>query len=148
MKRLNILILALILLLPSLAGAESQGKLAPWELMLIDSVAEFEALTYDQHALLYAIRCHEFGEPGIECGIELPMAKVYKEPMFSELLQLRYTARIIKQRYYGDVYDFGLSFHNSQAKTKLGRWEAQRHWASMVRKYIREFEKNNPKVLK
>ena len=69
-------------------------------------VAEVRELSADETALLMAIRDHEHGSPGRECGVFSPTAQYFQDGFISEIVQADGAAWIIKQFYRGSVVRF------------------------------------------
>ena len=137
----RILMLLIALSVAGVAWSDDDGKISSWEIQLMGSVVHYENLTREQAALLFAVRCQEDGAKSNSCGVEAPLAKMYRDRQFSALMQLRWTAWAIKERYDGNLDHFSVSYHN-------GDDASNRHWTAMVKKYMQQYEKMNPRWLK
>lgn len=138
MMRLLILIALMLISTPAFA---SDCKMGRWEMQLYESTVDFENLNREQAALLWAIRMHEDGASNNTCGVEDGLARMYKDKQFSALMQMRWTVRVIKSRYRGRLNEFAKAYHNGNDKSN-------KHWAECVKKYMREWERQNPEWLR
>ena len=119
------------LLLPIAAGSQ---ELSEREKTILDMVARERGLTKEQTILLYSIRSHENGAPGLECGVVQPCARYYRDGFVSLIVQADYASWIIKERYRGDIGKLSRIYHN-------GNPETDAHWGDCVRAYYREYSK-------
>jgi hypothetical protein len=104
------------------------------EKSICDVVAAERGLTREEMILLYSIREHENGAPGLEFGVVQPCARYYKDGFISLIVQADYCAWIIKERYRGDIGTFSHTYHNGNLKTDA-------EWSRCVRAYYRQFKK-------
>lgn len=77
---------------------------------ILSTVAGERKLTLDETALLYAIRDHENGRPGRECGVLSPAAMAFNDGFISEYNQANECAKIIKRDYHGDLKAFAKKY--------------------------------------
>ena len=112
----------------SFAVSAYAQNLSDREKSILNLVASERGLTQEQTALLYAIRAHENGAPGLECGVEQPCARYYRDGFVSLIVQADCCAWIIKQRFRGKIYEFGKTYNNGNVASVL-------HWGNCVKRY-------------
>ena len=139
MNKFNCLMAFVFLLLPIAAGSQ---ELSEREKTILDMVARERGLTKEQTILLYSIRSHENGAPGMECGVVQPCARYYRDGFMSLIVQADFASWIINQRFNGSIDKFSHVYHNGDAKSDA-------HWRDCVRiyyrKYLQEIRRENEK---
>jgi hypothetical protein len=124
--------MALICLFCLLAVSVWGGELSDHDKRILDLVASERGLNQEETLLLYAIRSHEAGRPGLECGVEQPCAKYYADGFISLIVQADYAAWIIKERWNGSLWKFARAFHH-------GDLESDKHWRDNVETYMKRY---------
>jgi hypothetical protein len=128
----------IIFLIALLLSVSAQAQdISEREKAILDIVASERGLSRQETLLLYAIRSHENGAPGLECGIEQPCARYYADGFISLIVQADYAAWIISERYNGNLAKFSKSFHHGTAET-------DKHWLDCVRAYMARYDKRWP----
>jgi hypothetical protein len=131
----------IILLIAILLSASAQARdITEREKAILDIVAGERNLSRQETLLLYAIRAHESGAPGLEFGIEQPCARYFRDGFVSLVVQADYTAWIITERYNGNLSRFSRSFHHGTAET-------DKHWLDCVKAYMARYEKRWPQKI-
>jgi hypothetical protein len=133
MKYAAVVIGMLLMAHPALAG-----ELSEHDRRILDVVAAERGLNQEETLLLYAVRSHEAGRPGLECGIERPMAQVATDGFYSLLYQADDAAWIIKQRWDGNLWHFARSFHHVDYKS-------DREWRDCVATYLKRYREKYSK---
>ena len=87
-------------------------------------------LTQEEALLLYAVRSHEAGRPGLECGIEHPCMQYAQDGFYSLIFQADGAAHIIKERWDGNLWHFAHAFHH-------GDLASDREWRNGVAAYLK-----------
>jgi len=91
------------------------------EKKILDLVSEKNHLTAEETILLYAVRSHEDGGPGLEFGINHPCAQYFNDGFFSLQFQADFCCWIIKEKYHGSILDFSRKYHHGEIASDL-RW--------------------------
>lgn len=113
------------------------------EKTILSLVAEERKLNYDEKILLFAIRSHENGKPGKECGVLSYNANYYGDGFVSLIIQADAATWIIRKYYKGSLREFAKIYAPIGAKndpTNLNQC-----WYAEVRKWMKFYKNKYPK---